>query len=423
MKKAEDISPSMCIMPWMGLATDASGGIRPCCWMEAMAPGDTNKFIGDPKDYRDSQYLKDFKQQFLDGKYPDACHRCKHDDAKGLESKRFRENKAWTDMGGDWNNIENLPFDMIDLRLSNVCNLGCVMCGPKSSSFIRKEVEDNREIAPDHNLRQIRAIEYRGLDLLNPYTDDQIEQIIDEIGPNARIYCTGGEPSLVKKTTRLLEVLIEKGYNETVILQFNSNFQALNKKWFDLLENFRGDMLPSLDGVGKTAEYIRYPCDWDKVNSNIKTFIKQCGKTWTVKVMPTVSIVSVFGLRGLYEWWYNEIKNELPLVNKRLTEDIHIPMRVQVNNRLISPPFFDVRNLPPQAKEAAINEIEYIIKTYGPSFQYAREEKFLRDVIGQVNLEPNEDFDKTIDNLNRFDKMRNMSWRESLPELARFTNG
>ena len=36
-----------------------------------------------------------------------------------------------------------------------------------------------------------------------------IDEIIDIIGPNARIYCTGGEPSLVKKTTKLLEVLLK----------------------------------------------------------------------------------------------------------------------------------------------------------------------------------------------------------------------
>ena len=72
---------------------------------------------------------------------------------------------------------------MVDLRLSNVCNLGCVMCGPKSSSFIKKEVEEHRDIAPKHNARQIRAIEDRKLDLLNPYTDKQIDEIIDEIDP------------------------------------------------------------------------------------------------------------------------------------------------------------------------------------------------------------------------------------------------
>ena len=83
MKKADDTS-YICIMPWIGLATDPSGGIRPCCWMEAITP---EKFLGDPKEYRDSEYQKNFKQRFKDGEYPDACWRCKHDDSKDWKVK------------------------------------------------------------------------------------------------------------------------------------------------------------------------------------------------------------------------------------------------------------------------------------------------------------------------------------------------
>ena len=417
MKKADDISPSMCIMPWTGLATDASGGIRPCCWMEAITP---DKFLGNPKDYKNSNYLKNLKQTFLKGEYPATCYRCKADDLKGMESKRVRENKTWENQGGDWNKVDQENFDIIDLRLSNICNLGCVMCGPKSSSFIRKEVEENFENSPWHNKKQYNGV--KDLNLLQPYSDDQIEEIIDEIGPNARIYCTGGEPSLVKKTTRLLEVLVDKGYNKTVLLQFNSNFQTLNQKWFDLLKMFKGDMLPSLDGVGKTAEYVRYPCDWEQVNSNIKTFIEQCGETWTVKCMPTVSIVSIFGLKNLYKWWYEEIRQEVPLVNERLTTHKNIAMRVQVNNRLVAPNYYDIRNLPSAAKEKAEKDIDFIIANYSKYFQIQKEILFLNDVKKQLSLEPNFEFSKTIESLDKFDKVRNNSWRESLPELARYTN-
>ena len=51
--------------------------------------------------------------------------------------------------------------------------------------------------------------------------------------------------------------------------------------------------------------------DWNKVNANIKTFIAECGETWTVKCMPTVSIVSLFGLKDLYKWWYQEVRQEV----------------------------------------------------------------------------------------------------------------
>lgn len=417
-KKAEDISSSMCIMPWIGMATDASGGIRPCCWMEAITK---DKFIGDPKDYANSNYLEEKKSQFLKGEYPDSCHRCKNDDAKGMQSKRERENLAWTKQGGNWNNLEEQEFTMIDLRLSNTCNLGCVMCGPKSSSFLFKETEKNKEESPAHNWRQFNGVKH--LNLLNPYTDDQIDEIIDIIGPNARIYCTGGEPSLVKKTTKLLEVLLDKGYNETVTLQFNSNFQTLNQSWFDLLEHFKGDMLPSIDGVGATAEYVRYPSNWGQVDEHIRKFIEQCGSTWTVKVMPTVSSVSIFGLKDMYDWWYNDIRINYPLVDQAIqNKHWHKAMRVQVNNRLISPNFFDIRNLPDAAKQRAHQHIDFILEEYSKYFQIESEPKYLTDIKKQLDLEAVISETEIVKNLNKFDKIRNNNWRQSLPELAEFFN-
>mgnify|MGYP005658921831 FL=1 len=158
------------------------------------------------------------------------------------------------------------------------------------------------------------------------------------------------------------------------------------------------------------------------ISLNIKTFIEQCGETWTVKCMPTVSIVSIFGLKNLYKWWYEEIRQEVPLVNERLTTHKNIAMRVQVNNRLVAPNYYDIRNLPSAAKEKAEKDIDFIIANYSKYFQIQKEILFLNDVKKQLSLEPNFEFSKTIESLDKFDKVRNNSWRESLPELARYTN-
>ena len=97
-------------------------------------------------------------------------------------------------------------------------------------------------------------------------------------------------------------------------------------------------------------------------------------------------------------------------------------MRVQVNNRLISPEYYDIRNLPNVAKESAKKDIDYIIDTYGQYFQISKETLFLNDIKKQLSLEPNYEFAKTIDSLDKFDRIRNNSWRESLPELAKYEN-
>jgi hypothetical protein len=63
-----------------------------------------------------------------------------------------------------------------------------------------------------------------------------------------------------------------------------------------------------------------------------------------------------------------------------------------------------------------------IIDTYGKYFQQPSELIYLTDVLKQLDQEPNKDFSEAVDALERFDHIRGTSWRESLPELARYTN-
>ena len=63
-----------------------------------------------------------------------------------------------------------------------------------------------------------------------------------------------------------------------------------------------------------------------------------------------------------------------------------------------------------------------MIDTYGQYFQISKETLFLNDIKKQLNLESNYEFAKTVESLDQFDKIRNNSWRESLPELARYEN-
>lgn len=416
-KEAEDISPSMCIMPWIGLATDPSGGIRPCCWMNTKVD---QKYWGDPKDYKNSEYLKNMKNLFLNGKYHESCSRCEWHDKRNMSSKRKRENINWVRKGGSWDldKILNAPFSVIDLRLSNVCNLGCMMCNPKNSSFIKGELDKHKENAPIHFSRVYKNVAEANTNALNPYSANQIDQIIDIIGPTSRVYCTGGEPSMVKKTTKLLNVLIDKGYNKTLHLEFNSNFSKFNQSWFNLLKQFKGDMMPSLDGIGTVAEYIRYPCNWEVVETNIKEFIHQCGNTWTVKCMPTVSILNIFYLKDMFKWWYEDMLNDHNIIKERVVEK-KVPMKVQCNNILSSPAYFSLKNLPNAAKQEVVNDIDYIIKNYKQFFYSPIEENWMNDIKTLTLSEPEIDQKHTIIELDKFDKMRNTNWKTSLYKLAR----
>lgn len=377
----DTISKSFCIMPWTGLATTPSGGVRPCCWMD-----NTENYRGDISKYESSEYLKTVKDKFLKGEYPKSCGRCEWNDRNGFMSKRTRENDSWLSKNS-LDDYQNAEYSIVDLRLSNRCNMLCITCGPKSSSAILDEVRSN----PDHQEHYVDILKkVSKFDLVSPYSLKDIDDLVEKISPRSRIYFTGGEPSLIKPAFTVLKRLVDNGYNKTVTLEFNSNFQAFNHKWIEMLKNFKGIMMPSIDAVGPQAEYIRYGSTWSSIDANIRRFMTECD-TFRVVIQPTISILNVFYIRDIIDW-----ANTMPA-----------PVEVSLQNRLHEPKYFDIRNLPTNLKGKATDYLGKI------------NHKHVNEIMAHMLL-PGDDANwyNCLENMSRVDRIRNTNWKETLNELV-----
>lgn len=368
-------------MPWTGISTEASGGYRPCCWMDG-----THLFRGTIDEYETSSYLTGMKEDFLEGRYPDTCARCKWNDENGMVSKRQRENKKWLEK----NKIEDYSttdYSIIDLRLNNKCNLLCVSCGPKSSSSIFEEVEQNQTTHIDHYKFIYGKI--KSMNLSAPYSDEEVDKLIERINPSSRVYFTGGEPTLVKPAFRVLEKLIEKGYNKDVPIEFNSNFQALNKKWIEQLKQFKGLMMPSIDAVGPQAELIRYGSKWADVDYNFRYFLNEC-VDFRIKIWPTISTLNIMYIKNIITWADSFESDRI---------------EISLDNRLSSPAWLDIKNMPDVIKEK--------VRAYlGDDLRYT---DILRHLNGVADKTEQQNF---VTNMDRLDAIRNTNWRETLNEIA-----
>lgn len=375
------ISKSFCIMPWTGISTEASGGYRPCCWMDG-----THLYRGSIDDYETSKYLSEMKEDFLEGRYPSTCSRCQWNDENGMVSKRQRENKKWLEK----NKIEDYSttdYSIIDLRLNNKCNLLCVSCGPKSSSAIFEEVEQNQ----DKHLTHYNFIYSRvkDMNLSTPYSDEEVDKLIERINPTSRVYFTGGEPTLVKPAFRVLEKMLEKGYNKDVPIEFNSNFQALNKKWIEQLKQFKGLMMPSIDAVGDQAELIRYGSKWKDVDYNFRYFFKECTE-FRIKIWPTISTLNILYIKDIIAWAESFQSDRIV---------------ISLDNRLSAPAWLDIKNMPDNLKDK--------VRVYlGNDVRFSDILKHLNEV---ANVDEQKNF---ITNMDKLDAIRNTNWRETLNEIA-----
>jgi sulfatase maturation enzyme AslB (radical SAM superfamily) len=106
-------------------------------------------------------------------------------------------------------------------------------------------------------------------------TEDKIEALKDaELMKHLNRVCfTGGEPMLIKEYYDYLDFLIDSGLNNQTDIELFTNCSVYNSKFIDRLNKFKHvEFTMSIDGVGKTAEYIRHGMSWETIHKNVLTF-------------------------------------------------------------------------------------------------------------------------------------------------------
>jgi organic radical activating enzyme len=407
-----DMSDKICPLVYTGIATDPSGGVRPCCVFDQKY-----NYRGSIAEYKDSKIWKEVEKDFLDGKYHPGCHHCERQDSAGSSSKRTREVQNYKAKYNrdtlDIEHMKSIGYDLIDLRLSNKCNLKCVSCNPKSSSLIFDETKKHYDDTM-HHYKHIYDLA-KDRDLTNPYSDENIEDLMNCISKDSRLYFTGGEPSVVKGVLKILQRLIDEGLNKDVDIEFNSNFQTTNPKFIDLLSHFpRGLMMPSLDGIGARAEYIRFPSDWKRISDNMKYFNEKC-PTWRFNIAPTISVLSIFYLDELLDFCY------------------HNDYFINFTNMLWGPGYLNIAILPDKYKQLALQKLEHAQDKYKqlalPIPKPADQKRGTTDWAGNIRgLDNLRNYLYSADsdlerlkackiNLEKLDKVRGNSYIKSLPIL------
>ena len=295
-----NLDNTFCILPWMHLATNASGNLRVCC---NSTPGKNfiTKEDGTPyKVYKDdlqeawnSEVYTNIRKQMLNGERPDMCQRCFREEDAGVRSAR----QAWNDKWQQENNYtENAPFDVkyVDIRLGNLCNLKCRMCNPYASNQWVKEwalVEDALEPS-----------EYERLSKMDwPEKEKTWENLFSIANTVEEIYLTGGEPTIIQEQHRLLDYFIDKGTAHKIKLKYNTNLTNVPQHLIDKWSEFKQIQLNcSIDATDELDRYIRYPSNWKKIVENFET-IRQLPNA-NIEIHCTVQMYNILRLDKLIDW-------------------------------------------------------------------------------------------------------------------------
>lgn len=293
-------SKTFCILPWMHLATNASGNLRVCC---NSTPGKNFVTKEDGKPYKlnrdnleeawNSDVYSTIRKQMLSDERPDMCVRCFREEDVGIKSARQSWNSKWQE---DKEYTEDAPFDIkyVDLRLGNLCNLKCRMCNPYASNMWVKEwhLVDTA----------LDPAEYERLSKMNWPEDKKTWENLFSIAHTVdEIYLTGGEPTVIKEQQKLLDYFIDNNTAKDIRLKYNTNLVLLPAWLLERWGHFKRVQLNcSIDATGALDTYIRHPSKWKKIVKNFEA-IRQLPNAG-IEIHCTVQMYNILYLDKLIEW-------------------------------------------------------------------------------------------------------------------------
>lgn len=297
-----------CVLPWVSLETSPIGTVRPCCLAEDEIVDDagvkfdlnTASFAG----IQNSRYMQNLRQEFLDGKQPQTCRKCWREERAGRTSKRMHTLNRLKHMISDqpWTSAAK-PLMFVDLKLGNICNLKCRICGSWSSSTFATEELAN--LAPDedrknnHHYQMLRAGAWPRQNLT---FWSEIQQISDQI---QYIEFTGGEPFMIQEHFDLLQQLVDRGLAGQIEIHYNTNGTQYPAQAEAVWRHFKTvEIAFSIDDVGERFEYQRTNAVWSEVNENIEKFMQMRGRNTNIQlqVCSTVNVFNVYYIEHLAAW-------------------------------------------------------------------------------------------------------------------------
>ena len=357
---------TFCVLPWVNLSTDVNGSLRPCC--KFAQPETTNEYQlpnmkeGSLDVLWNDQRFQNLRQAFLDGKKPKECQSCWDEEAAGMPSFRVQwaKDKKINTEGMTFTPVAEQGPRAMDLKLNNVCNLKCRICGPQASSTFLKEYQERFDIKIEDGAYWLSN------KILGTANEDVILQWAQDL---IHLEITGGEPMASPENIKVLELLINSGRAAHISILLNTNGTLYNKKFLDLLVKFKEFTLCiSVDDLGERLEYERYPTEWSVVQENIKKFIalKEQNNNLFLTLCPTVSVFNVYHLSEYLQWAKSmNIFTYFNILHYPPSHSIkNLPTKLKdiVSPRLAEPEFNIVRNFLHLASDDQTLITEFISK-------------------------------------------------------------
>lgn len=289
-----------CVLPWISLEASPIGSVRPCCLADDELVDDTGEkfslLTADFADIQNSASMRKLREEFLAGKKPQTCRKCWNEERSGRTSKRMHtlDRLKHSIAETDWT-TDAKPLMFLDLKLGNICNLKCRICGSWSSSqFAAEELRFTRKEEDQKTTFHYQMLKAGAWPRENTQFWNEIDSVLTDI---RYIEFTGGEPFMIKEHFQMLQGIVDKDIAHQVEIHYNTNGTQYPEEAIEIWKHFKTvEIAFSIDDLSTRFEYQRSNAVWTEVEQNIERF-RALRADHTNIQLQCCSTVNVFNVR------------------------------------------------------------------------------------------------------------------------------
>jgi organic radical activating enzyme len=290
---------SFCVLPFVSIEADPMGKCKVCCLSYDTIPNiDLKK--NTLTEAFNSPYMNNLRQSFINGEKPEGCNRCWNEEASGRTSKRMHSEMRLRNILGNtkFTTATDGSLTFLDLKLGNICNLKCRICGSFSSS---KWAQEEIDIYPNNKTAKQNLINGRW-----PRESKKFWEDLTQLLANTKYFeFTGGEPFLIDEHFDLLAIAVELGYASDIEIHYNTNTTTFPKRGLELWPHFKMvEIALSIDDIGPRFEYQRYGAVWDKAIDNLQRFydLRDANKNIKLQLCMTSNVQNFYYIDEMCAW-------------------------------------------------------------------------------------------------------------------------
>ena len=312
-----------CVLPWVSLEASPIGTVRPCCLADDEIVNDNNEkfslMTADFADIQNSQHMRTLREQFLAGEKPQTCRKCWNEERAGRTSKRMHTLDRMKHMGisNEWT-ADAKPLMFLDLKLGNICNLKCRICGSWSSSQFATEEINQLPRAEQKQSFPYQMLRAGAWPRENQSFWNEIDQCLNDI---RYIEFTGGEPFMIDEHFQMLQGIVDRGIAHQVEIHYNTNGTHYPEQAEHIWKHFKTvEIAFSIDDMGERFEYQRSNAVWTQVCTTVNVFnVRYLGEVaeWIEKNRDSFNFVY---WNMMHDAWYFSIATLPDAAKAAITE-------------------------------------------------------------------------------------------------------